>query len=330
LKVCLIKFKKFVKISEILKTKASANQMKVLSLRTEREGFIGLIYDESGRILNLTDALPLYQKLKNKIDDFPKIKTVTELFREQLFNIDLFKRVVDFVDKHNLMEYLFVKESFRYNAPVEYPPKLICLGRNYELHAREFGSSAPEGEPIIFAKSSTSVVGHLETIYLPSEVGRIDHEIELAVVIGKRGKKIRRENAWNYIVGYTIMIDVTARDLQRKDIELKYPWFRSKSFDYFAPMGPWIVTADEIQPPVELDLKLWVNDELRQNSNTRNMIFDIPTIIESISKYITLYPGDVISTGTPEGVGPIKPGDKITAWIQNIGELVNYVEMEVD
>ncbi|CUU00609.1 2-keto-4-pentenoate hydratase/2-oxohepta-3-ene-1,7-dioic acid hydratase (catechol pathway) [Candidatus Thermokryptus mobilis] len=304
--------------------------MKVLSLRTEREGFIGLIYDESGRILNLTDALPLYQKLKNKIDDFPKIKTVTELFREQLFNIDLFKRVVDFVDKHNLMEYLFVKESFRYNAPVEYPPKLICLGRNYELHAREFGSSAPEGEPIIFAKSSTSVVGHLETIYLPSEVGRIDHEIELAVVIGKRGKKIRRENAWNYIVGYTIMIDVTARDLQRKDIELKYPWFRSKSFDYFAPMGPWIVTADEIQPPVELDLKLWVNDELRQNSNTRNMIFDIPTIIESISKYITLYPGDVISTGTPEGVGPIKPGDKITAWIQNIGELVNYVEMEVD
>ncbi len=330
MKVCLIKFKKFVKISEILKTKASANQMKVLSLRTEREGFIGLIYDESGRILNLTDALPLYQKLKNKIDDFPKIKTVTELFREQLFNIDLFKRVVDFVDKHNLMEYLFVKESFRYNAPVEYPPKLICLGRNYELHAREFGSSAPEGEPIIFAKSSTSVVGHLETIYLPSEVGRIDHEIELAVVIGKRGKKIRRENAWNYIVGYTIMIDVTARDLQRKDIELKYPWFRSKSFDYFAPMGPWIVTADEIQPPVELDLKLWVNDELRQNSNTRNMIFDIPTIIESISKYITLYPGDVISTGTPEGVGPIKPGDKITAWIQNIGELVNYVEMEVD
>jgi 2-keto-4-pentenoate hydratase/2-oxohepta-3-ene-1,7-dioic acid hydratase in catechol pathway len=304
--------------------------MKVLSLRTERENFIGLIYDESDRILNLTDALPLYQKLKNKIDDFPKIKTVTELFREQLFNIDLFKRVVDFVEKHNLMEYLFVKETFRYNAPVEFPPKFICLGRNYELHAREFGSPAPEGEPIIFAKSSTSVVGHLETIYIPDDVGRIDHEVELAVVIGKRGKKIKRENAWNYVAGYTIVIDVTARELQRKDMDLKYPWFRSKSFDYFAPMGPWIVTADEIQTPVELDLKLWVNDELRQNSNTRNMIFDIPAIIESVSKYMTLYPGDVISTGTPEGVGPIKPGDRITAWIQNIGELVNYVELEVE
>jgi 2-keto-4-pentenoate hydratase/2-oxohepta-3-ene-1,7-dioic acid hydratase in catechol pathway len=228
------------------------------------------------------------------------------------------------------MEYLFVKETFRYNAPVEFPPKFICLGRNYELHAREFGSPAPEGEPIIFAKSSTSVVGHLETIYIPDDVGRIDHEVELAVVIGKRGKKIKRENAWNYVAGYTIVIDVTARELQRKDMDLKYPWFRSKSFDYFAPMGPWIVTADEIQTPVELDLKLWVNDELRQNSNTRNMIFDIPAIIESVSKYMTLYPGDVISTGTPEGVGPIKPGDRITAWIQNIGELVNYVELEVE
>lgn len=239
--------------------------MKLLSLRTEKENFIGIIYDESGRILNLTDALPLYQKLKNKIDDFPRIKTITELFREQLFNIDLFKRVIEFVEKHNLMEYLFVKESFRYNAPVEFPPKFVCLGRNYEQHAREFGATPPSEEPIIFAKSGTSVIGHLETIYIPTEVGRIDHEIELAVVIGKRGKKIKKENAWSYIAGYTIVIDVTARDLQRKDIQAQHPWFRSKSFDYFAPMGPWIVTADEIQPPVELDLKLWVNDELRQN-----------------------------------------------------------------
>ncbi|MEN3038116.1 MAG: fumarylacetoacetate hydrolase family protein, partial [Candidatus Kryptonium sp.] len=287
--------------------------MKVLSLRTEKENFIGIIYDESGRILNLTDALPLYQKLKNQIDDFPHIKTVTELFREQLFNIDLFKRVIDFVEKHNLMEYLFVKESFKYNAPVEFPPKFICLAKNYGEHAKEFGSTPPSEEPVIFAKSGTSVIGHLETIYIPTDVGRIDHEVELAVVIGKRGKKIKKENAWSHIAGYTIVIDVTARDIQRKDVQAQHPWFRSKSFDYFAPMGPWIITADEIEPPIELDIKLWVNDELRQNSNTKNMIFDIPTIIESISKYMTLYPGDVISTGTPEGVGPIKPGDKITA-----------------
>lgn len=304
--------------------------MKVLSLRTEKENFIGIIYDESGRILNLTDALPLYQKLKNQIDDFPHIKTVTELFREQLFNIDLFKRVIDFVEKHNLMEYLFVKESFKYNAPVEFPPKFICLAKNYEEHAKEFGSKPPSEEPVIFAKSGTSVIGHLETIYIPTNVGRIDHEVELAIVIGKRGKRIKKENAWSHIAGYTIVIDVTARDIQRKDVQAQHPWFRSKSFDYFAPMGPWIVTADEIQPPIELDIKLWVNDELRQNSNTKNMIFDIPTIIESISKYMTLYPGDVISTGTPEGVGPIKPGDKIIAQIQKIGELVNYVEADIE
>ncbi|CUS92189.1 Fumarylacetoacetate (FAA) hydrolase family protein [Candidatus Kryptonium thompsonii] len=211
--------------------------MKILSLRTEKENFIGIIYDESGRILNLTDALPLYQKLKNKIDDFPYIKTVTELFREQLFNIDLFKRVIDFVEKHNLMEYLFVKESVRYNAPVEFPPKFICLGRNYEEHAREFGSPAPVEEPIIFAKSSTAVVGHLETIYIPTDIGRIDHEVELAVVIGKKGKRIKKENAWSYIAGYTIVVDVTARELQRKDIQAQHPWFRSKKFRLFCPYG---------------------------------------------------------------------------------------------
>ena len=136
----------------------------------------------------------------------------------------------------------------------------------------------------------------METIYIPTDIGRIDHEVELAVVIGKKGKRIKKENAWSYIAGYTIVVDVTARELQRKDIQAQHPWFRSKSLDYFAPMGPWIVTADEIQTPVELDLKLWVNDELRQNSNTRNMIFDIPSIVESISKYITLYPGDKTST----------------------------------
>lgn len=304
--------------------------MRLLSLRTEKKNFIGVIYDESGMILNLTEALPLYQKLRNKIDDFPRIKTITELFREQLFNIDLFKRVIEFVEKHKLIEYLFVKESFRYNPPVEFPPKLVCLGRNYAEHAREFNTTAPTDEPIIFAKSGTSVVGHLETIYIPTDVGRIDHEVELAVVVGKRGKGIKKEAAWSYIAGYTIIVDITARDLQRKDMQAQHPWFRSKSFDYFAPMGPWIVTSDEIQSPVELDLKLWINDELRQNSNTRNMIFDIPSIIESISKYMTLYPGDVIATGTPEGVGPIKPGDKITAWIQNVGELVNYVEAETE
>ena len=236
--------------------------------------------------------------------------------------------MIDFVERHKLVDYLFVRDTFRYNAPVEFPPKFLALGRNYALHAAESGAPVPD-EPIVFAKSSTSVVGHLEPVYIPTDIGRVDHEIELGIVIGKHGKRVRKENAWSYVIGYTIVIDITARDLQKKDIEGKNPWFRSKSFDTFGPMGPYIVTADEIQPPIELDLKLWVNDELRQNSNTKHMVFDIPTIIEHVSRYISLVPGDVISTGTPEGIGPIKPGDKIKAYIQNIGELINYVKADV-
>ena len=301
--------------------------MKILSLKTDRGNLIGLVYDSGGDILNLTEALSLYQKIKNRIDNFPEIKTVTELFREQLFNLELFKKVIDFVERHKLTDYLAVRSGFRYNAPVEFPPKILCLARNYPLHAKESGLSVPD-EPVFFAKSSTALIGHMEIIQIPEDAGRIDHEVELAVVIGRKGKKIKKEDAWHYIAGYTIALDITAREIQKKDIQNNNPWFRSKSFDTFAPMGPHIVTADEIKPPVELDINLWVNDELRQSSNTKNMVFDIPSIIEYISKYISLVPGDVILTGTPEGIGPIKPGDRVVAEIQHVGRLINYVQSE--
>jgi 5-oxopent-3-ene-1,2,5-tricarboxylate decarboxylase/2-hydroxyhepta-2,4-diene-1,7-dioate isomerase len=156
-------------------------------------------------------------------------------------------------------------------------------------------------------------------------LGRMDHEVELAVVIGKRATEVSRKNAFRHVAGYTIVNDVSARSLQTKDLEKRYPWFRTKSFDTFTPMGPWMVTADEIPPPVRLNLECRVNGRLRQKANTRDLVFDIPAVIEYITKYITLDPGDVISTGTPDGIGPITDGDTMTCTIQRIGTLTNPV-----
>lgn len=146
------------------------------------------------------------------------------------------------------------------------------------------------------------------------------------MVIGKRARNVQAQHAYEYIVGYTIALDITARDLQRSDIEKRQPWYRSKNFDTFTPLGPWIVTADEIPPPIELDIELSVNGKVRQHANTREMVFDVATTIEFVTKYITLEPGDIISMGTPEGIGPINDGDHIVSRIQKIGEMVNTVK----
>jgi 2-keto-4-pentenoate hydratase/2-oxohepta-3-ene-1,7-dioic acid hydratase in catechol pathway len=153
----------------------------------------------------------------------------------------------------------------------------------------------------------------------------MDHEVELAVIIGRRATAVKKKEALSYVAGYTILNDVTARELQTSDLEKKHPWFRSKSYDTFTPLGPWIVTADEIGAPIELRLECSVNGKVRQKSNTRNMVFDVLTQIEFISRLITLEPGDIISTGTPHGIGPIEDGDEVVCRIQNIGELRNPV-----
>jgi 2-keto-4-pentenoate hydratase/2-oxohepta-3-ene-1,7-dioic acid hydratase in catechol pathway len=153
----------------------------------------------------------------------------------------------------------------------------------------------------------------------------MDHEVELAVVIGMRASGIKRKEAHRYVAGYTICNDVTARSLQTKDINNRHPWFRSKSFDTFTPLGPWLVTADEIRRPVHLGIECRVNGKLRQRANTKDLVFDIPTIIEEVTRNITLEPGDVISTGTPAGIGPIQHGDIVVCRIGGIGELINPV-----
>jgi 2-keto-4-pentenoate hydratase/2-oxohepta-3-ene-1,7-dioic acid hydratase in catechol pathway len=212
---------------------------------------------------------------------------------------------------------LYITENIKFLPPVK-PTKIVCLGLNYIDHAKELNMPIPE-EPVIFLKPSSAVVGDKDDIIYPDWIGRLDYEGELAVVIKKLIKDVSAENVKDYILGYTCFNDVTARDLQKKDVQ----WTRAKSFDTFAPIGPWIVPDIDTK---NLDIQTLLNDKIVQNSNTKNMIFDVETVVSFISKIMTLYPGDVISLGTPPNVGPMKKGDKVVVKIQNIGELTNFVK----
>nr|MBC7245864.1 fumarylacetoacetate hydrolase family protein [Chloroflexota bacterium] len=209
-------------------------------------------------------------------------------------------------------------------APVTRASKILALGRNYRAHAEEGGYAVPN-EPIFFAKASSSIIGPGANIIYPDGVQRLDPEIELAVVIGRKAKFVPEDRAMEYVAGYTIVNDVTARDMQRRDIQKMKPWLRSKSFDTFCPIGPYLVLTDEIADPHNLELALRVNGEIRQRSNTAMCLFKIPHLIAYISKHMTLEPGDVIATGTPEGIAPINRGDLVECTISGIGSLVNRV-----
>ena len=204
------------------------------------------------------------------------------------------------------------------------PTKIICLGRNYRKHAEELGNVVPE-KPIIFLKPPSSLIVEGEKIILPSQSQDVHHEVELGVVIGKAGRHISRSEAVGHILGYCIFLDITARDIQKEETKRGAPWALAKGFDTFAPVSQ-VVRREELAHPEDLAIRLWVNEEIRQDSNTRYMIFGIGEIIEYISSYMTLEAGDIIATGTPEGVGPIRKMDVVTAEIKGIGKIRFEVE----
>jgi 2-keto-4-pentenoate hydratase/2-oxohepta-3-ene-1,7-dioic acid hydratase in catechol pathway len=210
-------------------------------------------------------------------------------------------------------------ESLRLLPPLN-PGKIICVGRNYIAHAREHGAEVPE-VPLIFLKPQSSVIGPNDRIILPPQSNQVEHEAELAVFIGKRGRWNKPVEAQNYIFGYTIGNDVTARDLQRRDGQ----WTRSKSFDTFCPLGPWIDTNFDTADTI---ITCHVNGELRQMGSTRDMVFGVNQLIAFISSIMTIEPGDVILTGTPSGVSPIHPGDLIEVTVEGLGTLRNPVVEE--
>jgi len=221
----------------------------------------------------------------------------------------------------------FPLDAVKLEAPIQHPPKVIGVGLNYIDHCREAGMAVPK-EPVIFTKYSTSVTGPYDDVYWYEDVcHNMDYEVELGVVIGKQASRVPEEHALDYVLGYTVVNDVSARDLQLGGAG---QWDVGKSLDTFCPYGPAIVTSSEVEDPHNLELSLTVNGDIRQTSNTSNLIFKIPTLIAYLSKGITLLPGDLISTGTPFGVAlgmknPIwlKDGDVCEAHITGLGTIRN-------
>jgi 2-keto-4-pentenoate hydratase/2-oxohepta-3-ene-1,7-dioic acid hydratase in catechol pathway len=203
------------------------------------------------------------------------------------------------------------------DCPVQ-PTKIVCIGRNYAAHAKELGHAVPS-EPLLFLKPQSSLLGPGGAVVLPPESERVEHEAELVVVIGRRAKNVSREDALTHVFGYSCACDVTARDLQRKDVQFT----RAKGFDTFCPIGPWVETALD---PGGVAVRCRVNGATRQDGVTADMIFDVPTVVSYVSRMMTLEPGDVILTGTPEGVGPLGPGDSLEVEVTGIGTLKLRVE----
>ncbi len=248
---------------------------------------------------------------------FPEIPDICERF----FREGWLDKVADVDAPGHPME-------VRLSHPIHRPSKIICLGKNYAEHAKEGGFDAPE-RPLLFNKAPNALNGPFDPITLPKFSGQVDWEVELAVVVGKEGKRIDPKAAYDYVAGYTIMNDVSGREAQFGDKQ----WFRGKSFDTFAPMGPALLTSDEIPDVNDLKLTSLVNGQVMQEGNTRDLIFDIPTLMAYISQDMTLMPGDVISTGTPAGVGIFRdppiilmPGDVVECRIEGIGAIVNRCE----
>lgn len=282
----------------------------------------GTLVDDD-KVLNLLELSAIKKR--------PLPLSLDELVSLGIEGLNLLENLIDDSTGDDVKEALVERNEVKMEAPISSPPKIICLGLNYRDHAEEGGAKIPD-EPIIFMKPRTSIIGPEELIIKPKFVKQLDYEVELAIIIGKRGKNIPSSEAEDYIFGYTAFNDVSARDIQFKDGQ----WTRGKSFDTFAPIGPCITTTSQIGDPNNLHLLTRVNGEVRQNSSTRNMIFNVYEIVHQMSRVMTLEPCDIIATGTPAGVAAfmkpkpvfLSPGDIVEIEVENIGTLRNSVTEE--
>lgn len=286
---------------------------------------LGIINSDNTGVYEIK-YIPNLKKVYKDMNDF--IANVTKEDIETLKSIDYENSEEIKID---------LLKNIKLCSPIINPVKdVLCLGLNYKDHVEETNRSFNANYelpkyPIYFSKRVNKAIGTNDKITNYQGISNeVDYEVELAVIIGKEGKNIKKEEAYDYVFGYTIMNDVSARDLQQRH---GGQWFRGKSIDSFTPLGPCIVYKDEIKPPVELNVLSKVNGEIRQSSNTKHFIFDIPTIISDLSAGMTLRPGDIIATGTPSGVGMgfnppkyLKSGDKIECTIDKIGTLVNILD----
>ena len=309
-----------------LVTYESAKQPRLGVVNGEAVVNVALAYGliAKGRIADskLAAAAQVLRKLGRPPQDMIDLLSQGERYRKALSAV-----CAAAVDKKAPKGLLTPLAKAKLRAPIAHPNKITCIGLNYADHAREGGQEPPPA-PIFFLKSHNTICGPGDPIKLPPNSTQVDYEAEFAVVIGKRGSRIAESDAHKYIAGYTILHDVSARDMQFADKQ----WYRGKSCDTFAPTGPWIVTPDEIPDPHNLRISLTLNGQTMQDSSTSNLIFKVPFLISYLSQSVTWEVGDLISTGTPPGVGfarkpPVfmKAGDTVSVSVEGIGTLTNPV-----
>lgn len=277
------------------------------------------------RWINLSDAWRDYNRhVEGR--EAPRLASVQDLISQGLFNRGFYRRIAEFCQRHGRNDTYTLAESPRFTLPWR-PAKVVAIARNYRAHVRELGHDMP-AEPMFFGKVPSICIGPDDPIVARPEYGRVDYEGEIGVIIGKRASRLAPEEARGVVAGYTLVNDVTARDVQNTDRKAGNPWFRAKNMDTFCPLGPVALLAEAFPWPLEVPIETHVNGETRQHGNTRQFIFDLPTLLAAVTRCIALEPGDVLATGTPEGVGPLRPGDVVEVIQPDIGTLRNPVAGE--
>ncbi|GIL15698.1 MAG: hypothetical protein BroJett039_08710 [Chloroflexota bacterium] len=298
--------------------------MQIITFQVHGKTHWGALRDERAIDLNAANdarGVSMYQT-----------SSVLDFLRQGQQAWEVARETLDWLGDHEIREGTFALADVKLLAPIPRPGKIMAIGLNYRDHARETGAAIPT-KPILFAKFSSAVIGPYDTIHThPDQTQRVDFEAELGVVIGKPAYRVTRADALKHVFGYTILNDVSARDIQ-KDAAYGKQWVRGKSLDTFCPMGPSVTTSDAVDNPQALNVRSILNGAIMQDGNTREMIFGVAELIEYLSHNITLEPGDVLATGTPPGVGDarkppvyLKKGDLIEIEITGLGRLKNSVE----
>lgn len=305
--------------------------MKLVTFTHKGETRIGALEDE--KVIDLNAAFLTYLQSKDEV----RAEQITEAYIPKDMvgflqggqtSLNYAKETVEFaLNNSESTENVFQVNDVKLEAPVQQPKKIICVGHNYREHILEMGREIPS-HPLVFAKFANAIIGPEDDIPFYPISEQLDYEAEFTFVVGKRAKNVSQNDALDYVAGYTICNDVTYRDIQRRTLQ----WLQGKSVDGSAPMGPWLVTSDELQDPSGLDIALYVNGEERQRSNTENLVFSVQKLVEFLSNLMTLEPGDVIMTGTPGGVGVamepqsfLKDGDVVRIEVDQVGVLENKV-----
>ncbi len=297
--------------------------MRAFSFQTDKgQAQIGVEYQDG--LYNFSAAWELYKQLKNN-GRGPELNFLQIMVEADFFHAETFQEVLFDLKEIRPIDDLKLGKDIQFLPPINRPQKILCVGRNYRAHAEELGNETPKA-PVFFCKPPSALIGHQGKIRLPKGVGEVHHEGELAVIISKTTKQVSKKQAFDHIAGFTLVNDVTARALQKQDQGAGLPWFRSKGFDTFCPVGPFLVPRAAILDHRSLELQVSVNGEVRQEASTAQMIFDLDELVSHLSGYCTLEPGDIIATGTPAGVGKLSSGDEVQVTIKEIGTLVNTVE----